>query len=144
MSIKLKQNKMKKFETIPDTEMQIDTVNPGKFEWKSFWKPDLGNYTGTYFDNRQKDIESSITSNTGMFGTSIMGPVTSKDPVLRLNVKDAVVDKVNRAQNDTRTAEEVDESYYKNVTAFLKARDDFEQAVKNAVQRIKDVVDDDE
>ena len=32
---------MKKFETIPGTEIQIDTVSPGKNEWKSCWGPDL-------------------------------------------------------------------------------------------------------
>ena len=48
---------MKVFETIPGTEMMIDTVNPGKYEWSSFWKPDTRGYTGTYFTDQQKEIE---------------------------------------------------------------------------------------
>ena len=45
---------MSKLETIPGTEMQIDTVNPGRYAWKSFWEPDISNYTGTYFENHKE------------------------------------------------------------------------------------------
>ena len=51
---------MQKFETIPGTEMMIDTVNPGKYEWRSFWQPDTSGYTGSYFTDRQKEIEQQI------------------------------------------------------------------------------------
>ena len=38
----------------------IDTVNPGKYEWKSFWAHDVSNYKGTYFKDQEKiwrDVE---------------------------------------------------------------------------------------
>ena len=117
--------------------MQIDTVNPGEFEWKSFWKPNISNYTGTYFDNSQKQIEDKITSNTSMYSTNVTTP--SGGQILRLNCNEILRDKQRQAaENDKRTAEEVDASYYKNVSAFMKAREDFEKACNNALQRIKD------
>ena len=49
---------MNKLESIPGTEIQIDTCNPGKFEWKSFWESDISNYKGTYFDEL-KPVDNS-------------------------------------------------------------------------------------
>ena len=52
----------RKVEFIEDTEIQIDTVNPGKYAWKSFWEPDMSGYQGSYFKDQEKKSEFDITS----------------------------------------------------------------------------------
>ena len=40
--------------------MQIDTCNPGKHAWNSFWEPDLSGYTGSYFQEQEKKRQSQF------------------------------------------------------------------------------------